>query len=158
MRPTGEHMDLILTKTMAGLVPADQPTADYLQKVKLGAVIRGEFKKVRNPAFHRKGFALLSMAYDWWEPGEINSKYGTPERNFDRFRKDLTILAGFFHVEIRVDGTTRIEADSLSFGSMDDETFERVFNELINVVLKTIVPHMKKEELDAAVQRVLDFG
>jgi hypothetical protein len=150
-------MELFLTKTLNGLVPSDSVAEEYIRKLKPGSVVKGTFSKTRNPAFHRKAFALLSMAFEWWEPGEISSKHGRPEKNFDRFRKDLTILAGFYRVDIRLDGSTRIEADSLSFANMDDETFSKVYEAFITVVMQRVVPHLKREEVETAVQRTLDF-
>lgn len=151
-------MELLLAKAMSGLVPADQNTADYLAKVKLGSVLHGSFVKARNPKFHRKAFALLSMAFDLWTPCEVESKYGTPEKNFDRFRKDLTILAGFFKTTIRLDGTVRIEAESLSFGNMDNNRFEEVYQKFITVILKHVMTKYTREDVESAVQRILDFG
>ena len=152
-------MEIALTKTMSGYVPADQHTAEWSEKVKLGAVIHSDFKKARNPAFHRKGFALLNTAFSYWDPGDIDSKFGKPQKNFDRFRKDLTILAGMYEVVIRIDGTTRIEAKSLSFSSMDDQDFEKWYNAVINVILQRIpvLQNMGRDEVDRLVEQVMNF-
>lgn len=68
---------LQLVKHSAGyLVPASPETSEFLHsKCKLGAVLVSEFKQVRNPAFHRKFFALLNLGFDYWEPagGAISS-------------------------------------------------------------------------------------
>jgi len=153
-------MKTCLTKTMSGFIPSDEITAEWYKTIKVGEVVHSDFRKMRNPKFHKKGFTLLKLAFDYWEPGEINSKYGIPEKNFDRFRKDLTILAGFYHLVIRLDGTTRIEADSLSFGSMSEEKFEKVYNSLINVVLKKIpvLNTLDENEMDELVNEVLQFA
>ncbi|EGT0646960.1 DUF1367 family protein [Citrobacter braakii] len=58
------------------LIPATPETSDILQsKIKLGAVLVAEFKQVRNPAFHRRFFALLNLGFEYWEPtgGAISS-------------------------------------------------------------------------------------
>ncbi|KEA52754.1 hypothetical protein DT73_11720 [Mangrovibacter sp. MFB070] len=68
---------LQLIKHAAGyLIPASPETSEFLHsKCKLGAVLISEFKQVRNPAFHRKFFALLNLGFDYWEPtgGAISS-------------------------------------------------------------------------------------
>ncbi len=53
--------ELQLIKQSSGiLIPATPETSDILQsKIKLGAVLVAEFRQVRNPAFHRRFFALL---------------------------------------------------------------------------------------------------
>ena len=58
------------------LIPATPETSDFLQsKCKLGAVLVVDFKQVRNPAFHRRFFALLNLGFEYWEPtgGAISS-------------------------------------------------------------------------------------
>jgi len=68
---------LQLIKQSSGiLIPATPETSDFLHsKCKLGAVLEAEFRQLRNPAFHRKFFALLNLGFDYWEPtgGAISS-------------------------------------------------------------------------------------
>lgn len=61
---------LQLIKQSSGiLIPATPETSDFLQsKCKLGAVLEGEFRRVRNAALHRKYFSLLSLGFEYWEP------------------------------------------------------------------------------------------
>ncbi|HKI46486.1 MAG TPA: DUF1367 family protein [Balneolales bacterium] len=153
-------MEATFLKTRSGLVPDDPNTQNWYDKIPLAGVVRGKFTKMRNPYFHRKMFALFNMAYDLWEPGEINSKYGTPQRNFERFRKDLVILAGFYHVVIRVDGTTRIEADSLRYDKMNTEQFVACYSAIIDVLLQKLpgMGSMTRVEVDATVDKVLSFA
>jgi len=68
---------LQLIKQSSGiLIPATPETSDFLHsKCKLGAVLVADFKQVRNPAFHRRFFALLNLGFEYWEPtgGAISS-------------------------------------------------------------------------------------
>lgn len=68
---------LQLIKQSSGiLIPATPETSDFLQsKCKLGAVLVAEFREVRNPAYHRRFFALLNLGFEYWEPtgGAISS-------------------------------------------------------------------------------------
>lgn len=68
LRTVREMSDLALVKTSHGLVPATEADRDLIAKVKLGQTLHGDFKKMRNPAFHRKFFALLDLAFDYWNP------------------------------------------------------------------------------------------
>ena len=69
--------ELHLIKHQSGiLIPATPETSDVLQsKIQLGAVLVAEFRQVRNPAFHRRFFALLNLGFEYWEPtgGAISS-------------------------------------------------------------------------------------
>ena len=153
-------MKTYLVKTMSGLLPADPPTEAWYRKIKVGQVVSQESKLVRNPKFHRKYFALLNIGFDAWEPGEIDSKYGTPEKNFDRFRKDVTILCGNYDIVVRLDGSTRPEAKSISFASMEEETFADLYSKTIDLFLKYIYKNnkdMTAEEVDRITEEYLRF-
>ena len=152
-------MRVSLSKTFNGFIPADPNTQEWANKIKIGQVVHSDFKKVRNYKFHKKYFALLAVAYDNWEPGEINSKYGTPEKNFDRFRADLTILAGFYENHVRLDGTVRIEPKSISFANMDNQEFEDLYNRTIDVLIKYVYKSaLGKEDIENLVEQYLSFA
>ncbi len=66
----------LIKQSQGILIPATQETSEFLQsKCRLGAVLEAEYKLVRNPAFHRRYFALLNLGFDYWEPtgGAISS-------------------------------------------------------------------------------------
>ncbi|AUU90245.1 hypothetical protein C2U55_14740 [Enterobacteriaceae bacterium ENNIH3] len=51
------------------LIPATPDAQAFINsKVKLGAILYADFKQARNPAFHRKFFALLNLGFDYWQP------------------------------------------------------------------------------------------
>lgn len=51
------------------LTPATAEVRDFLHnKVKIGAVLSANFKRVRNPRFHRKYFSLLNLSFEYWTP------------------------------------------------------------------------------------------
>jgi hypothetical protein len=130
-----------------------------LAKLKLGTQVRCKITKQRNPLFHRKFFALLNVGFKYWVPGEISSKYGTPEKNFDQYRADVTILAGYFDVAIRLDGSTRVTPKSISFGSMEQDEFEKLYSAVIDVLLKHIfVGYTSDDVVKMAEQDILNFA
>ena len=152
-------MEVYLTKTMIGLIPADEKSREWFDKIKLGEAVHADFKRVRNYRFLRKYFALLNIAFDHWEPGEINSKYGIPEKNFDRFRADVTILSGYFDSTIRLDGSVRIEPKSISFAKMTEDEFAQLYSKTIDVLIKHVYgSKMTSEEIEETVKRYLEFA
>lgn len=153
-----EKMHCILTKTRSGFIPGDPQTETWFKKIKIGEDVRGNFKRYRNPAFHRKYMALLNIAFDIWEPGEIDYKYGVPEKNFDRFRKDVAILAGFYEPVIRLDGSVRIEPKSISFANMDQDEFQELYSKTIDVLIKHVY-NLKStpEQIEETVRKYLEF-
>lgn len=86
---------LQLIKQSSGiLIPATPESSDILQsKIKLGAVLVAEFKQVRNPAFHRRFFALLNLGFEYWEPA--GGAISTNERKLvTGYAKFLALFGG----------------------------------------------------------------
>jgi len=88
-------LELQLIKHYTGiLIPATPETSDILQsKIKLGDVLVAEFKRVRNPAFLRRFFALLNLGFEYWEPtgGAISSN---ERKLINGYAKFLATYAG----------------------------------------------------------------
>jgi ribosomal protein S10 len=150
---------IVLAKAAGGaLVPLDQQAIDFLAKLKLGAGVTVEIKRHRNPAFHRKFFALLNIAFDAWEPVEATYKGETVGKNFDQFRNDITVLAGHYEMAVNLKGETRLTAKSISFASMSQEEFEALYSSVVNVILAKILTNYTRDDLDAVVDQVLRFA
>lgn len=60
--------DLALVRTANGLVGATDADRELISKIKYGSTVHGDFKKMRNAKFHGKFFAMLALAFDYWEP------------------------------------------------------------------------------------------
>ena len=60
--------DLALIRTAQGLVPATEADREIVQKWKAGQVVHGKFTRMRNARFHGKFFAMLDLAWEYWEP------------------------------------------------------------------------------------------
>ncbi len=153
--------ELVLTRTPAGaLAPADAPSAEYIQKLKAGAGIRGEFKRQRNPRFHRKAFALFNLAFDCWDAPELEYKGQAVAKDFDQFRKDLTILAGHYEPVTNLKGEVRLIAKSLSFANMDEDEFGKVYAAILAVVWERVLKakgYKSAAAVDEIVERLLGF-
>ena len=147
-------------KTPGGWANGDSKTEEFHHKTKLGNMVHGDIKQMRNAAFHRKFFALLNLAYEYWEPGEIDTKWGKPEKSFENFRKNLTVLAGHGHLVFNIDGTYKMEADSISFGNMDQSTFDGLYQNILSVIMKKIhvLNKLGEDEINSLVDKFLEFG
>jgi hypothetical protein len=133
-------MELIFQKGSTGLVPACEEATQWLSKKKLGATILVEPREMRNGAYFRKWWALVKLGYDYWSeiPATIEYRGQQVLPEFDRFRKDVTILAGFYHPVVNLKGEVRIEAESLKWASMSEDTFGKLYNATINVLLAKV--------------------
>lgn len=151
--------ELVLVKhSQSGLLlPDDVDTSDFIKKLKDGAIVRADFKKMRNPAFHRKFFALLNFAFENWEPEVQTHKGQVIEKNFDRFRSDIAILAGFGFPTYNIRGEMRMEAKSISFASMDETEFQNLYQATISVIMKHILTNYTAQDINEVVNQLLGF-
>ncbi len=155
-------MECEFIKTSAGLMPADDPSREWLGKVKVGRIVRGAFVQPRNPHFHRKFFALLSVAFDYFEETAPRIEYKGEQvaPDFKRFRKDITILAGRFHLVTNLKGEIRAEADSISFGSMKEDEFQQLYDKVITVLMERVLtgPQWSREKIEETVEQIAEFA
>ena len=158
--------ELTLQKVSAQmLVPVSDDDQLFVQQLKTGQVIRAEFRKTRNPHFHRKFFALLKLGFDHFEPGPCRmagtDQWFTPEKNFDEFRRWVTVKAGFYDVIGYPDGGVRVRARSLKFSSMSQETFQQLYSASVDVLLDFVLHPSRgwsREKVDDLVEQVIHFA
>lgn len=148
---------MVLVKTPGGaLAPADEESRALVDRLKTGQGVRASIKRARNVRFHRKAFALFKLAFDSWEPETPQSYKGEAvSKDFDRFRKDMTILAGFYRAVYNARGEVRLEAESLSFANMDEGRFEKVFRAVLTVVWNRVLRNFGYET-EGDVERVIE--
>lgn len=152
-------MKYYFKKTHIGLVYADEITAEAFEKYPNGRLLLVEVVAPRNAEFHEKFFALLRVGFRYWDPGEVTSRHGKPLKSFRQYRKDVIILAGFHDVVIRLDGSTRIVAQSISFASMDQDEFCDLYNQVINVLLQRVfVGYTDEQVIRMAEEQILNFA
>lgn len=150
--------EIVLMKVDHVLVPYDEAAVMFIQKMKSGALAHSDFKKVRNYKFHKKYFALIGFAFDQWEPKDGLTYQGIPvQKNKERFRKDVAILAGFFESTVNLKGQVRLEAKSISFAQMDEIEFEALYSATVDVVLQRVLTKYTKSDLEEVVQQLLGF-
>ena len=150
-------------KTLAGaLVPASDEASSAIKRVGAGEIVMVDLKRRRNISFHRKYFALINMAYDLWCSRGLQAREyrGTPVLpNKNRFRKDLTILAGYYEPTYAYDGSLRLEAKSIAFESMGEDEFEELYSATIDVILNKVIPDagLTEERVREAVNEVAGY-
>lgn len=149
---------IVLAKIAPGtLIAIDDEGCEYIEKMAQGSAITATVKKHNNPAFHRKLFSLFKLAYDAWEPETKEYKGQVVAKNFDQFRRDITILAGFYEMVVNFKGEVRFVAKSLEFGKMDNDEREKLYNSVINVILARILTQYTRNDLDEIVERVMQY-
>lgn len=139
-----------------------EEVAERITRWKTGTVVRADFKEMRNGAFFRKFWSLMQFAFDIWDGTREPQEYkGEPvQANFDRFRKDVTILAGFYEPVYAATGEVRLEAKSLRWDKMSEEEFEQLYSRTIDVILHKVLknPLITEETLRSCVDRVIQYA
>jgi hypothetical protein len=148
---------LYLRKLYDTFAPCDEVTAEAMEKMKANSEYKAVFTQPRNLQFHKKGMALVKVAFDAWEPEARYYKGHLVTKNIDKFREDITILAGYYDAAYRYDGEIRLTAKSWSFSSMDQDQFDDMYSKLIDVILTKILTGYKRSDLDAQVEKILRF-
>ncbi len=158
-------MDLLFQKGTTGLLPACEEAAEWLSKKKMGSTILVEPREMRNGRFFRKWWALVKLGYDHWsECAETIQFKGNPVLpDFDRFRKDVTILAGFYTPVVNLKGEVRIEPESLKWASMSEERFAQLYDATIQVLLQKVFngrvcPTWSEQQLRSVAEEILSFA
>ena len=136
--------DIFLKRVGRHLIPADEDSQTLVKKMEQGKVMRCKYSFLRNPKFHRKGFAMLHDMFDMQDHFD----------NFKHFREFIVIKAGYYTTWVAPNGHTSFQADSLSFGSMDNAKFEKVYNALIDAFLDFYGQGISREEF----QRILNYS
>jgi hypothetical protein len=113
-------------------------------KLKLNDYIRLETWKERNIIFHRKFFAFLNTVIYFLPEDNKYDRF----RNIDYLREELMIMIGEVDIHITFEGEQVLKPKSISFRSMDNERFEKVYSLSVDAVLKYFLHDISKEDFE----------
>jgi hypothetical protein len=135
-------MKLRLLKTHNNrLSPADGQAEQYLTKVPFGELVMCTVTRPRNPKFHRKLMSLFQLVY------ENQERYN----NFERFRKEIVMRAGFYEEHTHLTGQVSYIAKSLAFDKMDETEFSDLYDKCCAVIIQYFWPDITQHQLEEAV-------
>lgn len=141
-------MQIEMVKNAGGVfVPALDHDIPRLTRFQNGGQYTVELKTTRNPHFHKKVFAFFNFCFQHWAADKAGLEHADEHTQFNRFRKDLTILAGFYDMVTNIRGEVRAEAKSLAYGNMEQEEFERCYSALINAAIKHVFAGTKDQNI-----------
>lgn len=131
-----------------------------VMRMEPGETIEVKTVQKRNGRFHRKFFALLNVGYEAWDPGRKHKTHkGLPVgKNFEQFREDVTILAGYYEQTFGIDGAMKLKAKSISFANMEQPEFEELYSAVADVLLEHVLSnYANRAQLDEVVNKVMGF-
>jgi hypothetical protein len=135
---------LYLRKTLSGFVPADEESRLMGHKFKRDVIYRADVVKPRSYQHHKLCMALLTLTF------QNQERY----TSFDMFRKAVAIEAGHVTEVITLDGEVTFEAGSLSYDTLDEIEFTKVFGAMMTVCCKIL--GMTAPILEAEVSKYAD--
>ena len=127
------------------LAPANDETSESMKRFKNNEQMQVDVTMPRNIGFHRKAFALANKAFAHWSADSTKDRYKTNKAQFESFREQLTILAGYFDEVYAIDGSVRLIAKSWSFGNMTQEQFEYFYSALWQAIANNVVQFDERE-------------
>lgn len=153
--------EFALIKLPGGMFrPANEIDLERANKIKNGRYVTAEIKQVRNPEFHAKFMKLMSLGYEYWEPPEMELNGIKSVKSFNKYRYDVMCMAGFCKVVVGFSGKATLEAESVSFASMDDTRFQEVYKAVFDVLWRTVLEHvqgMTPEVVENTVNQLLSY-
>lgn len=121
-------MKFTAIKNNGQIIPAFESDHKLFKSVSNGDFLLVEVtKKKRKVRHHNLFFVRLSMIYN-------NCEHNYP--SIDRLRDDFTIRAGYYDMYVCVDGSTRIDAQSIGFKSMGEHKFSEYEKEFLKQINK----------------------
>jgi hypothetical protein len=153
---------LFLRRTMGGFAPDTEQDQEACKRFKMGGIVKAEIVVPRNYYFFKKWWALITVGFGLWAelcPPQYHKGHPVLP-NIERFRKDVTIMTGHRHMVVNLDGELRWEADSIAFGNMVEETFEKLYSATIDVLLQKVLADrgITEERLREMANSVMDFA
>jgi hypothetical protein len=137
--------NLMMVRERNSLVPADSFSAEALDAMKNGEVVRAVVTRPRNEKHHRKFFALLNVVF------EAQDRYPT----LDRLLHAIKIGVGLYELVPLTKTQTVIDVGSISFASMDQAEFTNFYDKVVKLIVTRILPGADSAELEARVLEIL---
>lgn len=117
---------MIIIKKGLAYYPAYESDRIQAGKDKDGTIREVKDSKPRNVLFHKKFFALIKLGFENQE--EID--------NIDGYRAIVTMRAGYYQ-EIKTNKGLVYIPKSISFNTMKQEQFEKLYKDVLNVIALT---------------------
>ena len=128
-------MKLFVFKSGSKLVPCTSEDKDKIAKMPSGSPFEIEWKRQRNPKFHRKFWALMQFAWEH-KPEWMDSNFPTSKNVPDEFRREIVKRAGYYVEYTNFKGVKEFNAKSIAFDKMDESEFEELYSACIDVIIK----------------------
>lgn len=140
--------EVFLTKAQGGkLIAASEGDYALLKGYKVGDVIKAKISKPRNGGHHRKAWALINLIF------ENQGQY----KGVADLMVEIKLKTGHYTEHLTTKGALIYVPKSISFASMEQDTFEVWYNKLIDVALQNWFDGKTEQEIRSYVDSVMGF-
>lgn len=130
--------------TAQGLKPMYDEDYDEKRRLRIGQVYKAKIVVPRNIELHRKYFSMLNCAWDLLTERQ-REFFGTKES----FRKTVQVAAGYCERVYNLDIKSWVEIPrSIAFDKMKGDEFERLYNDVREVLLTVFLKHITIEQFE----------
>ena len=126
--------------------------------LRYGQPVELEIRVGTDNQLRRRWFKLLKFAFDYYEPSPLPNGI-VPIPNFNRYRSELTIMAGYYTQRFLPDGSVVVEAQSTATDKMSAEDFADLYRKTNQILIDRILAAkgFTQQAVDAAVEQLLRF-
>ena len=135
-------MKIKLCRSPFGLSGAYDEDREAIKALDHRLIYEVDIKLQRNPAFHRKYFALFRVAWEY-QNEDTQSWFGS----MDAWRKAVEVVAGNFELEYSLDRNEWVQRPkSISFDKMKEEEFQDLYERVKHVLFTDWLPEGVEDE------------
>lgn len=131
----------LFRRTITGLAPDDEDAATLIRKVPVGTVLRVEWKRPRNVAWHRKFMKLVDTVF------HNQSRYKSKEAMLFA----LKIWLGHCETVETRNGPMAMPL-SISFHKLDQDGFEDLWDRCVKFFCEEVIPLLDESDLKREIE------
>ena len=132
-----------LIRTQSGFKPAFDTDYEALKKIPYGDPIEVTWKRPRSYGNHKRFFAMLGCTVDNLAE-DIHPRYS----NIEYLRKEALIATGHCTMHETLGGKIMFEAKSISFSSLSEDDFQKLYGLVANYLLKHFARYDSQADFD----------
>jgi hypothetical protein len=139
-------IEIRIKRVLNRIVPADRLSDDEIMGLDADKEYDCKIWQKRNADHHRKYFALVNAIFPH------QSAWATTKALHDQ----LKMAVGFsYEAKDMKTGEGRTYPDSIAFDKLDQGEFAEVYERIVDVILKRVLPGVGRRDLEAQVQDIL---
>lgn len=141
----------LIRRSDFSFVPATDEDMEKALKIRKGQAVECSVKVLRNYKLLKKFWAMVNTAFNFLSPVQQEFFHDS----VDGFRCTIEVAAGYY--DEFYDATRRAwvqKPKSIAFDKMDEAEFDKLYEDVVNIVFKLFLPHVDR---DAFYEAMKDF-